>query len=224
MNELELIQTYEEYNRQIALKQIEKREREKAFKEYIAKLTKDFNESQAIITNEIEELRNQKYDNIKNKTITINLADLLNEISKEYGNIKCKPNINVWMVRPNIYLNEEALIRSIDENEKLKSNLSIYLPEIDEHINLMMLSTYLLKENPNYNPDLIVKVFCTDEENIKNVNNLWTADLIYDSNDIILNIPIYKILNSKNPKLKNAIFNCFKNVEKPKIKIKENGK
>ena len=88
----------------------------------------------------------------------------------------------------------------------------------------MMLSTYLLKENPNYNPDLIVKVFCTDEENIKNVNNLWTADLIYDSNDIILNIPIYKILNSKNPKLKNAIFNCVKNVEKPKIKIKENGK
>ena len=33
MNELELIQTYEEYNRQIALKQIEKRERDKAFKE-----------------------------------------------------------------------------------------------------------------------------------------------------------------------------------------------
>ena len=82
MNELELIQTYEEYNNQIALKQIEKREREKAFKEYIAKVTKDFNESQAIITNEIEELRNQKYDNMENKTITINLADLLNELAK----------------------------------------------------------------------------------------------------------------------------------------------
>ena len=76
MNELELIQTYEKYNGQIALKQIEKREREKAFKEYIAKLTKDFNESQAIITNEIEELRNQKYDNIENKTITINFYDV----------------------------------------------------------------------------------------------------------------------------------------------------
>ena len=93
MNELELIQTYEEYNRQIALKQIEKREREKSFKEYIAKLTKDFNESQAMITNEIEELRNQKYDNIKNKTITINLADLLNELAKL---TKIKPEVNSY--------------------------------------------------------------------------------------------------------------------------------
>ena len=42
MKELELIKTYEEYNGQIALKQIEKREREKSFKAYIAKLTKDF--------------------------------------------------------------------------------------------------------------------------------------------------------------------------------------
>ena len=145
---------------------------------------------------------------------------MVNEISKEYGNIKCKPNINVWMVRPNIYLNEEALIRSIDENEKLKSNLSFYLSEIDEHISLTFLPTYLLKETINYNPDLIVKVFCTDEENIKNVNNLWTADLIYDSNDIIINIPIYKILNSQNQKLKNAIFNCVKQEANKKVKPK----
>ena len=62
MTNLELIQTYEEYNSQIAKRQDEKREREKSFKAYIAKLTKDFNESQAIITNEIEELSNQKYD------------------------------------------------------------------------------------------------------------------------------------------------------------------
>ena len=82
MKELELIKTYEEYNRQIALKQIEKREREKSFKAYIAKLTKDFDESQAIITNEIEELSNQKYVYTKNKTVIINLADLLNELTK----------------------------------------------------------------------------------------------------------------------------------------------
>lgn len=65
MTNLELIQTYEEYNSQIAKRQDEKREREKSFKAYIAKLTKDFNESQAIITNEIEELSNQKYDYTK---------------------------------------------------------------------------------------------------------------------------------------------------------------
>lgn len=223
MKDIEKIRKYEATKKEIKSTIEEIESRKKAFKIYIGSLIKDFKESQKDLE---EELVNLEIDskNLLKDTLTVKLSDLVNEISKEYGNIKCKPNINVWMVRPNIYLNEEALIRSIDENEKLKSNLSIYLPEIDEHINLMMLSTYLLKENPNYNPDLIVKVFCTDEENIKNVNNLWTADLIYDSNDIILNIPIYKILNSKNPKLKNAIFNCVKNVKKPKIKIKENGK
>ena len=45
------------------------KKREKSFKAYIAKLTKDFNESQAIITNEIEELSNQKYDYTKNRKI-----------------------------------------------------------------------------------------------------------------------------------------------------------
>ena len=36
----------------------------------------------------------------------------------------------------------------------------------------------------------------------------------------VLNIPIYKILNSKNPKLKNAIFNCVKQEANKKVKPK----
>ena len=127
MNELELIQTYEEYNGQMALKQIEKREREKAFKEYIAKLTKDFNESQAIITNEIEELRNQKYDNIENKTITINLADLLNELAKL---TKIKPEVNLIVGMPiddfKKY-SEENIEETFDQFDRLVCNITIKL-------------------------------------------------------------------------------------------------
>ena len=219
MKDIEKIRKYETTKKEIKSTIEEIESRKKAFKIYIDSLVKDFKESQKGLE---EELVNLEIDskNLLKETLTVKLSDLVNEISKEYGNIKCKPNINVWMVRPNIYLNEEALIRSIDENEKLKSNLSFYLSEIDEHISLTFLPTYLLKETINYNPDLIVKVFCTDEENIKNVNNLWTADLIYDSNDIILNIPIYKILNSQNQKLKNAIFNCVKQEANKKVKPK----
>ena len=219
MKDIEKIRKYETTIKEIKSTIEEIESRKKAFKIYIDSLVKDFKESQKGLE---EELVNLEIDskNLLKETLTVKLSDLVNEISKEYGNIKCKPNINVWMVRPNIYLNEEALIRSIDENEKLKSNLSFYLSEIDEHISLTFLPTYLLKETINYNPDLIVKVFCTDEENIKNVNNLWTADLIYDSNDIILNIPIYKILNSQNQKLKNAIFNCVKQEANKKVKPK----
>ncbi len=219
MKDIEKIRKYETTIKEIKSTIEEIESRKKAFKIYIDSLVKDFKESQKGLE---EELVNLEIDskNLLKETLTVKLSDLVNEISKEYGNIKCKPNINVWMVRPNIYLNEEALIRSIDENEKLKSNLSFYLSEIDEHISLTFLPTYLLKETINYNPDLIVKVFCTDEENIKNVNNLWTADLIYDSNDIIINIPIYKILNSQNQKLKNAIFNCVKQEANKKVKPK----
>ena len=219
MKDIEKIRKYETTIKEIKSTIEEIESRKKAFKIYIDSLVKDFKESQKGLE---EELVNLEIDskNLLEETLTVKLSDLVNEISKEYGNIKCKPNINVWMVRPNIYLNEEALIRSIDENEKLKSNLSFYLSEIDEHISLTFLPTYLLKETINYNPDLIVKVFCTDEENIKNVNNLWTADLIYDSNDIIINIPIYKILNSQNQKLKNAIFNCVKQEANKKVKPK----
>ena len=219
MKDIEKIRKYETTIKEIKSTIEEIESRKKAFKIYIDSLVKDFKESQKGLE---EELVNLEIDskNLLKETFTVKLSDLVNEISKEYGNIKCKPNINVWMVRPNIYLNEEALIRSIDENEKLKSNLSFYLSEIDEHISLTFLPTYLLKETINYNPDLIVKVFCTDEENIKNVNNLWTADLIYDSNDIIINIPIYKILNSQNQKLKNAIFNCVKQEANKKVKPK----
>ena len=152
MKDIEKIRKYETTIKEIKSTIEEIESRKKAFKIYIDSLVKDFKESQKGLE---EELVNLEIDskNLLNETLTVKLSDLVNEISKEYGNIKCKPNINVWMVRPNIYLNEEALIRSIDENEKLKSNLSFYLSEIDEHISLTLLPTYLLKETIKYNPD-----------------------------------------------------------------------
>ena len=137
MNELELIQTYEEYNRQIALKQIEKRERDKAFKEYIAKLTKDFNESQAMITNEIEELRNQKYDYTKNKTVIINLADLLNELTKT---TKIKPEVNLIVEMPITDFrkySEENIEGTFDQFDRLNCNITIKLDNYRKYFNYL---------------------------------------------------------------------------------------
>ena len=129
MKELELIKTYEEYNGQIALKQIEKREREKSFKAYIAKLTKDFDESQAIITNEIEKMRDQKHDYIKNNTVIINLADLLNELEKL---TKIKPKVNlIVIVGMSIddlkNYSEENIEETFDQFDRLNCNITIKL-------------------------------------------------------------------------------------------------
>ena len=135
MTNLELIQTYEEYNSQIAKRQDEKREREKSFKAYIAKLTKDFNESQAIITNEIKELSNQKHDYAKNKTVIINLADLLNELTKT---TKIKPEVNLIVEMPITDFrkySEENIEGTFDQYDRLNCSITIKLDNYRKYFN-----------------------------------------------------------------------------------------
>ena len=220
MNELELIQTYEEYNRQIALKQIEKREREKAFKEYIAKLTKDFNESQAMITNEIEELRNQKYDNIENKTVTINLADLLDELAKL---TKIKPEVNLIVEMPITDFrkySEENIEGTFDQFDRLNCNITIKLDNYRKYFNsnneftFCLAYIHLMKRDENSKDDCLLRLF--------KENNLLgkSIQINYDLDKILVELSLYDIVMYE--KIKKAVINCLKPQEvKGKTKLLE---
>ena len=212
MNELELIKIYEEYNGQIALKQIEKREREKAFKEYIAKLTKDFNESQAIITNEIEELRNKKYDNIENKTITINLANLLDELTKL---TKIKPEVNLIVGMPiddfKKY-NEENIEETFDQFDRLDCNITIKLDNYKTYSNddftFSFAYIHLIKIDEPHKDDCLLKLFNLSGKSIQ---------INYDLDKTLIELPIYYVFEYDI--IKQAVINCLQ-IPEPKIKHK----
>lgn len=215
MNELELIQTYEEYNGQIALKQIEKREREKAFKEYIAKITKDFNESQAIITNEIEELRNQKYDNIENKTITINLADLLNELAKL---TKIKPEVNLIVGMPIDNFkkySEENIEETFNQFDRLDCNITIkidnYRTYSNDNYSFSFAYIHLMKRDEPHKNDCLLRLF--------KENNLLgkSIQINYDLDKTLIELPIYYVFEYDI--IKQAVINCLQ-IPEPKIKHK----
>ena len=218
MKELELIKTYEEYNRQIALKQIEKIEREKAFKAYIAKLTKDFNESQAIITNEIEELSNQKYDYTKNKTVIINLADLLNELTKT---TKIKPEVNLIVEMPITDFrkySEENIEETFDQFDRLNSNIKIKLDNYRKYFDSDFDFTFnfayirLIKRDENHKNDCLLRLF--------KENNLLgkSIQINYDLDKVLIELPVYYVCQYDI--IKQAIINCLRKQEikdKPKL-------
>ena len=216
MKELELIKTYEEYNRQIALKQIEKIEREKAFKAYIAKLTKDFNESQAIITNEIEELSNQKYDYTKNKTVIINLADLLSELAKL---TKIKPEVNLIVETPIADFrkySEENIEGTFDQFDRLNCNITIKLDNYRTYPNddytFSFAYIHLIKRDENSKDDCLLRLF--------KENNLLgkPIQINYDLDKVLIELPVYYVCQYDI--IKQAIINCLKKQEikdKPKL-------
>ena len=208
MTNLELIQTYEEYNSQIAKRQDEKREREKSFKAYIAKLTKDFNESQAIITNEIEELSNQKYDYTKNKTVIINLADLLNELTKT---TKIKPEVNLIVEMPITDFrkySEENIEETFDQFDRLNCNITIKLDNYRKYFNsnneftFCLAYIHLMKRDENSKDDCLLRLF--------KENNLLgkSIQINYDLDKVFIELPLYYVFEYDI--VKQAIINCLK--------------
>lgn len=220
MTNLELIQTYEEYNSQIAKRQDEKREREKSFKAYIAKLTKDFNESQAIITNEIEELSNQKYDYTKNKTVIINLADLLNELTKT---TKIKPGVNLIVEMPITDFrkySEENIEETFDQFDRLNCNITIKLDNYRKYFNsnneftFCLAYIHLMKRDENSKDDCLLRLF--------KENNLLgkSIQINYDLDKVFIELPLYYVFEYDI--VKQAIINCLKKQEiKDKSKLLE---
>lgn len=220
MKELELIKTYEEYNGQIALKQIEKREREKSFKAYIAKLTKDFDESQAIITNEIEKMRDQKHDYIKNNTVIINLADLLNELEKL---TKIKPKVNLIVI-VGMYIDdfknysEENIEETFDQFDRLDCNITIKLDNYRTYPNddytFSFAYIHLIKRDESHKNDCLLRLF--------KENNLLgkTIQINYDLDKVFIELPLYYVFEYDI--VKQAIINCLKKQEiKDKLKLLE---
>lgn len=220
MTNLELIQTYEEYNSQIAKRQDETREREKSFKAYIAKLTKDFNESQAIITNEIEELSNQKYDYTKNKTVIINLADLLNELTKA---TKIKPEVNLIVEMPITDFrkySEENIEETFDQFDRLNCNITIKLDNYRKYFNsnneftFCLAYIHLMKRDENSKDDCLLRLF--------KENNLLgkSIQINYDLDKVFIELPLYYVFEYDI--VKQAIINCLKKQEiKDKSKLLE---
>lgn len=220
MTDLEKIETCEEFNRQINEKQDEKREREKSFKAYIAKLTKDFNESQAIITNEIEELSNQKYDYTKNKTVTINLADLLDELTKE---TKIKPEVNLIVEMPITDFrkySEENIEGTFDQFDRLNCNITIKLDNYRKYFNsnneftFCLAYIHLMKRDENSKDDCLLRLF--------KENNLLgkTIQINYDLDKVFIELPLYYVFEYDI--VKQAIINCLKKQEiKDKLKLLE---
>ena len=218
MKELELIKTYEEYNGQIALKQIEKEEREKSFKAYIAKLTKDFNESQAIITNEIEKMRDQKHDYIKNNTVIINLADLLNELEKL---TKIKPKVNlIVIVGMSITdfrkYSEENIEGTFDQFDRLNCNITIKLDNYRTYPNddytFSFAYIHLIKRDENSKDDCLLRLF--------KENNLLgkPIQINYDLDKVLIELPLFYVCQYDI--IKQAIINCLRKQEikdKPKL-------
>ena len=218
MTDLEKIETCEEFNRQINEKQDEKREREKSFKAYIAKLTKDFNESQAIITNEIEELSNQKYDYTKNKTVTINLADLLDELTKA---TKIKPEVNLIVEMPITDFrkySEENIEETFDQFDRLNSNIKIKLDNYRKYFDSDFDFTFnfayirLIKRDENHKNDCLLRLF--------KENNLLgkSIQINYDLDKVFVELPLYYVF--KYDIVKQAIINCLRKQEikdKPKL-------
>lgn len=216
MTNLELIQTYEEYNRQIAKRQDEKIEREKSFKAYIAKLTKDFNESQAIITNEIEELSNQKYDYAKNKTVIINLADLLNELTKT---TKIKPEVNLIVEMPITDFrkySEENIEGTFDQFDRLNCSITIKLNyrkyfNSNNEFTFCLAYIHLMKRDENSKDDCLLRLF--------KENNLLgkSIQINYDLDKVLIELPVYYVFEYDI--IKQAVINCLQRPE-PKIKHK----
>ena len=193
MTDLEKIETCEEFNRQINEKQDEKREREKSFKAYIAKLTKDFNESQAIITNEIEELSNQKYDYTKNNTVIINLADF-----RKYS--------------------EENIEETFDQFDRLNSNITIKLDNYrtypNDDYNFSFAYIHLIKRDEPHKNDCLLRLF--------KENNLLgkSIQINYDLDKVFIELPLYYVFEYDI--VKQAIINCLKKQEiKDKSKLLE---
>ena len=221
MTDLEKIETCEEFNRQINEKQDEKREREKSFKAYIAKLTKDFNESQAIITNEIEELSNQKYDYTKNKTVTINLADLLDELTKA---TKIKPEVNLIVEMPITDFrkySEENIEETFDQFDRLNSNIKIKLDNYRKYFDSDFDFTFnfayirLIKRDENHKNDCLLRLF--------KENNLLgkSIQINYDLDRVLIELPLYYVCQYDI--IKQAVINCLRKQEikdKPKTLIK----
>ena len=217
MTDLEKIEIYEEFNKQIAAKEAEINEREKSFKSYLATLKADFGESQKKLEKNVKETVEQKLDFIYENKIAINLSDLVEELAQV---TKIKPEVNLIIELPvNDFgkYSEENIEETFEQFDKLDCNITIKLDNYRNYYSNRYLTfghysyVHLIKREEIHKDDCLLKIYNLDRLSGKSIQ------INYDLDKILIHIPLYDFV--RNDFIKKVVINCLKKQEmnnKPK--------
>ena len=219
MTNLEKIQMYKNSEYELSKMKEEIASRDNSFQAYVAKIIKEYEESKKELNAKLNCLT-EETKQLGNEIITINLADFLSEISKEYG-LECTSiSLDTSVQNPSIYSDKQALIESIIEKENLHLDLYISFHSINECCYLSFPSAYLKREDNEENNSFSNCMIYVNVRNDAESNpNYWNFNFRYNPRNIILNIPVNMLSIWEDQRLRNALLNYAKN-EKQEIKQK----
>lgn len=156
----------------------------------------------------------------KNKTVIINLADLLNELTKT---TKIKPEVNLIVEMPITDFrkySEENIEETFDQFDRLNCNITIKLDNYRKYFNsnneftFCLAYIHLMKRDENSKDDCLLRLF--------KENNLLgkSIQINYDLDKVFIELPLYYVFEYDI--VKQAIINCLKKQEiKDKSKLLE---
>ena len=211
MTDLEKIEIYEEFNKQIAAKEAEINEREKSFKSYLATLKADFSESQKKLEKNVKETVEQKLDFICENKIAINLSDLVEELAQV---TKIIPEVNLIVELPvNDFgkYSEENIEETFEQFDKLDCNITIKLDNYRNYYSNRYLTfgpfsyVHLIKREEIHKDDCLLKIYNLDRLSGKSIQ------INYDLDKILIHIPLYDFV--RNDFIKKVVINCLKKQE-----------
>lgn len=190
-------------------------ERKTKFKMQIGKLMEEFRQSQNTLKDELNTLV-QEHDSMLDDTLTVNLYDFVKELSKQYGIVDAKVALNIWMNRSS-NITKQQLIESINNEERLSASLRIVLPSISKQIEFRYLNVYILQRNVTNINDVVMNIYIRDES--EQLASSKVMNINYDLENVMVVVPIKEVI-FEDERSKNALFNCVKNIDKPKTFIK----
>lgn len=190
-------------------------ERKTRFKMQIAKLMEEFEQSQNKLKEELNTLV-QEHDSMLDDTLTVNLYDFVKELSKQYGIVDAKVALNIWMNRSS-NITKQQLIESINNEERLSASLRIVLLSISKQIEFRYLNVYILQRNVTNINDVAMNIYIRDES--EQLASSKVMNINYDLENVMVVVPIKEVI-FEDERSKNALFNCVKNIDKPKTFIK----
>lgn len=190
-------------------------ERKTKFKMQIAKLMEEFEQSQNKLKEELNTLV-QEHNSMLEDTLTVNLYDFVKELSKQYGIVDAKVVLNIWMNRSS-NITKQQLIESINNEERLSARLRIVLPSISKQLEFRYLNVYISKRDAININDVVMNIYIRDES--EQLASYKVMNINYDLENVMVVVPIKEAI-IEDERSKNALFNCVKNIDKPKIFIK----
>ena len=149
-------------------------------------------------------------------TLTVNLYDFVKELSKQYGIVDAKVVLNIWMNRSS-NITKQQLIESINNEERLSASLRIVLPSLSKQLEFRYLNVYILQRNATNINDVVMNIYIRDES--EQLASSKVMNINYDLENVMVVVPIKEVI-IEDERSKNALFNCVKNIDKPKTFIK----